>query len=401
MTMKKTTKKKTLMNKMTKKLLPLVAGAALMMAAVTGCGSEAPASGGDSGQSVNLESAEQTEKDTQADTQTDGSSEDAAAGSTADSGSTEEQKDSGSNVDKTESAPVVRIGSLSGPTSMGLVKLMDDAEQGNTQNTYEFAELSTDPSAFVAPLSTGELDIAAVPSNLACVLYNKTEGGIQVLAINNLCVLNIVERGETVNTLADLKGKKVYATGQGAVPEYTLRYLLNQNGIDPDSDVEIQWCADTTEALSYVSADTEAIAMLPQPFATAALAQVEGLRLAIDLNEEWLNLQNGCKQVTGVIVVRKEFAEQNPDAVKIFLSEYEASMNYSLEDTEGAAALIEKSGIVGKAALAQKALPGCHLNYEIGKDMQTSLSGFLKILYDENPASVGGKLPEDDFYYGI
>lgn len=326
----------------------------------------------------------------------------AAPNLTEDTPTSEEGSDSSEDTTVTESDPVtVRVGAMSGPTAMGLVKLMDDAEQGNTANTYEFAELSTDPSAFVAPLTTGELDIAAVPSNLASVLYNNTDGGIQVLSINNLCVLNIVERGDSIQKLADLNGKKLYATGQGAVPEYTLRYLLKQSGLDPDADVEIQWCADTTEALSYVGSDEAAIAMLPQPFATVALAQVEGLRLAIDLNEEWNALDNGCKQVTGVIVVRKEFAEEHPAAVDTFLQEYEASVAYTSEDVEGAAALIETYGIVGKAAVAQKALPGCHLQFESGTDMKNSLEGFLQIVYDENPKAVGGSLPGEDFYYGL
>ena len=293
----------------------------------------------------------------------------------------------------------VRIGGMSGPTSMGLVKLMDDSAAGKTENTYQFADLATDPAAFVAPLTKGELDIAAVPSNLSSVLYNNTNGGVQVLAINNLCVLSIVERGDTVNALADLKGKKIYATGQGAVPEYTLRFLLKQEGMDPDKDIEIQWCADTTEALSYVSSDSEAIAMLPQPFVTAALAQVDDLRIAVDLNDVWQSGNFGCEQVTGVIVARKEFVEAHPEVIETFMKEYEASVKYSVEDVEGASALIEKYGIVAKAAVAKKALPGCHLNFEKGSEMKTSLSGFLKILYDENPKAVGGNLPGDDFYY--
>ena len=293
----------------------------------------------------------------------------------------------------------IRIGGLSGPTAMGLVKLMDDSEQGKTENKYEFAELSTDPAAFVAPLTKGELDIAAVPSNLSSVLYNNTDGGMQVLAINNLCVLSIVERGSSVHELNDLKGKKLYATGQGAVPEYTLRYLLKQAGLDPDKDLEIQWCADTTEALSYVSSDSEAIAMLPQPFVTVALSQVEGLNIAIDLNEVWQAGNYGCDQVTGVIVARKAFVSEHPEAIETFLKEYEASVKYTSEDVDGAAALVEKYGIVAKAAVAKKALPGCHLSFKKGSEMKASLEGFLKILNDENPKAIGGKLPGEDFYY--
>lgn len=300
-----------------------------------------------------------------------------------------------------EEATVVRAGALSGPTAFGLVKLMEDAANGETTNTYEFAELSSDPSTFVAPLASGQIDIAAVPANLASVIYNKTEGGIKILAINNLGVLNIVERGETVSSIADLAGKTVYATGQGATPEYTLRHLLNANGIDPDKDLTIQFCADTTEALSYISQDEAAIAMLPQPFVTAALAQVEGLRVAMDLNDAWAELDNGCDIVTGVIVARSEFVENNPEAVEIFLSEYEDSMVYAMENTSDNAALIEKYGIVAKAAVAEKAFPGCHLNLKTGEDMKASMSGYLQVLFDENPQAVGGALPTDDFYYGV
>lgn len=306
-----------------------------------------------------------------------------------------------------ESTPVqaddvtVRVGAMSGPTAMGMVKLMSDAEAGQTANTYEFAELATDASAFVTPLAQGDLDIAAIPSNLASTLYNKTQGGIQVIATVNTGVLYIVERGESVQSLADLAGKTIYATGQGAVPEYTLRYLLTENGIDADKDVTIQWCADTTEALSYISADENAIAMLPQPFVTAACAQVEGLRVAVDLNDEWEKLDNGCSIITGVVVARKEFVDEHKNQVDAFLEEYEASVAYTSEDVEGAAALIEQYGIVAKAPIAQKALPNCHLLCLKGADMKAALEGFLQVVYDQNPAAVGGELPGDDFYYGL
>ena len=199
----------------------------------------------------------------------------------------------------------VRVGAMSGPTAMGMVKLMKDAEDGAAKNAYEFAELSTDPSTFVAPLTKGDIDIAAVPSNLASVIYNNTNGGVQILAVNTLGVLNIVERGDSVQSIKDLAGKKLYATGQGATPEYTLRHILKQNGIDPDSGLTIQWCADTTEALSYIANDSEAIAMLPQPFATAAMGQVDGLRVAIDLNDAWTEIED-CDIVTGVVVARTD-----------------------------------------------------------------------------------------------
>ena len=294
---------------------------------------------------------------------------------------------------------VVRVGAMSGPTAMSMVKIMDDSEAGNTTVNYEFSELMTDASAFVAPLTKGELDIACIPSNLASVIYNKTEGGIEVLATCNLGVLYVVEKGDSIGTVSDLSGKTVYMTGQGAVPEYTVRYLASQSGLDFDNDINVIWCADTTEALSYINADENAVAVLPQPFVTAACAQVEGLRVALDLNAEWNALENGCNIVTGVVVARKEFAEAHPQIIKDFLKDYEASIAYTASDAEGAAALIEKYGIVAKAPIAQKALPGCNLTFKAGGDMKTALSGFLSILFEQNPASVGGNLPGDDFYY--
>lgn len=299
--------------------------------------------------------------------------------------------------DEGEEKTTIRIGGLSGPTSMGLVKLMEDSASDKLINTYEFAQLSTDPSTFVAPLAKGEIDIAAVPSNLASVIYNKTQGQVVALAVNTLCVLDIVERGEDVQSIADLKGKTIYATGQGATPEYTLKYILSKNDLEAQKDVTIQWCADTTEALSYITKDDKAIAMLPQPFVTVAMSKVEGLRVALDLNDEWNKVNDECKQVTGVIVARKEFVDEYPNQVQEFLDEYKKSIEYLDTNPDESAELIEKYGIV-PSAIAKQAIPKCHIVYEIKDEMKTSLGGFLSVLYDANPASIGGKLPEDDFY---
>lgn len=298
----------------------------------------------------------------------------------------------------TPETATVRIGALSGPTAFGLVNLMNDNETGSAMNTYEFADLSTDPSVFVPALASGNIDIAAIPSNLASVVYNNTQGKIRLLAINTLGVLNIVERGGEIKSVADLAGKKLYSTGEGATPEYTLRYVLSQNGIDPDSGLEIQWCADTTEALSYISQDENAVAMLPQPFVTVAMSKVEGLRIAVDLNDEWAKLNTGCSIVTGVLVVRTAFAEEHPDLLSTFLDEYEASCAYLSEDPDGACSLIEKYGIV-PAAVAAKALPSCSQVCITGADMKDTVGGYYQLLYDSNPQSVGGTIPDDAFYY--
>lgn len=297
----------------------------------------------------------------------------------------------------TEEPVTIRVGAMTGPTSMGMVKLMDDSDNGKSINDYVFS-LQTEATAFAPALTKGEIDIAAVPANLASVIYNNTDGGIKVLAVNATGVLYIVERGNSVTSLADLAGKKLYATGEGATPEFSLRYLLKANGLDGDNAPEIQWCADTTEALSYIANDAEAVAMLPQPFVTAAQAKVSDLRIALNIDEEWQKANDGKSMATGVVVVRTEFAEKYPQQLKTFMEEYAASVEYVNANTEAAAQLIGNYEIV-KAPIALKALPYCNICCLTGSELKDCLGGYLQALYDMNPQSVGGKLPDDGLYY--
>ena len=289
----------------------------------------------------------------------------------------------------------LRVAGLKGPTTMGLVNLMDSDDGAN----YTFSMYGS-ADEFVSKLVTGELDAAAVPANLAATLYQKTQGQVEVACVNTLGVLYIVENGDTVQSVADLKGQTIVTTGKGTTPEYVLRYVLSQNGLDPDKDVTIEYCSEATEALSQVQAGQATIAMLPQPFVTSALSQVEGLRVALDMNEEWQKVA-GSQLVTGVLVVRKDAVEADPDAFEEFLNGYAASVEAANTDLEGTAALCESYGIVAKAALAQKALPECNIVFERGEQMKTDLVNYFQILYDADPSSVGGAMPADDFYYGV
>ena len=289
----------------------------------------------------------------------------------------------------------LRVAGLKGPTTMGLVNLMDSDDGANyTFTMYGAAD------EIVPLLVKGELDAAAVPANLAATLYQKTQGQVEVACINTLGVLYIVENGDTVQSVADLKGQTIVTTGKGTTPEYVLRYVLSQNGLDPDKDVTIEYCSEATEALSQVQAGQATIAMLPQPFVTSALSQVEGLRVALDMNEEWQKVA-GSQLVTGVLVVRKDAVETDPDAFEEFLNGYAASVEAANTDLEGTAALCESYGIVAKAALAQKALPECNIVFERGEQMKTDLVNYFQVLYDADPSSVGGAMPADDFYYGV
>ena len=290
------------------------------------------------------------------------------------------------------------IAALKGPTAMGLVKLMRDSESGETSgNDYTFT-LAGSADEVTPALIKGELDMACVPANLAAVLYNKTEGEIEVLAVNTLGVLYIVENGESVRSMADLKGKTIVAAGKGSTPEYALRYLLAENGIDPDSDVTIDWKSEHSECVAALASGQATIALLPQPFVTVAQGKIEGLRMALDLTKEWDALGNGSSLITGVIVARRAVVEENPAAVNEFLKDYAASVDWVNASTADAAALIGEYGIVD-AAVAEKALPYCNIVCLTGTDLLEALPGYLEVLYNADPAAVGGEMPDNSFYF--
>ena len=290
------------------------------------------------------------------------------------------------------------IAALKGPTAMGLVKLMKDSESGETTgNEYTFT-LAGSADEVTPALLKGELDMACVPANLAAVLYNKTEGEIEVLAVNTLGVLYIVENGESVHSMADLKGKTIVAAGKGSTPEYALRYLLTENGIDPDNDVTIDWKSEHSECVAALASGQTSIALLPQPFVTVAQSKIEGLRMALDLTKEWDALDNGSGLITGVIVARRAVVEENPAAVEAFLKDYAASVDWVNANTADAAALIGEYGIVD-AAVAEKALPYCNIVCLTGADLLEALPGYLEVLYNASPAAVGGEMPDNSFYF--
>ena len=297
-----------------------------------------------------------------------------------------------------EQPAAVRLAALKGPTAMGLVQLLDESENGKAANSYDFL-LAGSADEITPKLIQGEIDIAAVPVNLASVLYSKTNGALELVAVNALGVLYVVEKGgESIQSLADLKGKTVYATGKGSTPEYNLTYLLKSAGLDIEKDLTVEWKSEPTEVVAQMAQEEGAVAMLPQPFVTVAQGQVEDLRVALDLSAQWDGLDNGSRLVTAGLLVRREFAEAHPDAVAKFLEEYAASVDYVNENPAEAAVLVEAQGIV-KAAVAEKAIPYCSLVCITGADMKTAVSGYLQTLYDLKPETVGGAMPDDGFYW--
>lgn len=285
----------------------------------------------------------------------------------------------------------INLGLLNGPTGMGAAKLLSENDAGLTVNHYTVT-LGSDPANDILPkLNNGELDIAALPTNVAANLYNKT-GKVQLLALNTLGVLHILENGNTVNSLADLNGKTLYAINQGTNTEYVLDYLLTQNGLDPDADVDIQW--KTSEEVTSLMASGEIdLCMLPVPAATTVLMQNSDVRDAIDLSDAWTQSGANGTFTMGCVVVRTQFAQENPQAVQDFLAEYEASINYIKDNPEEGASLIEQYGIVPKAAI-----PQANMIFVAGQDMK-SISSYYEVLFAADPESIGGSIPDDGFYY--
>ena len=293
----------------------------------------------------------------------------------------------------------VRVCSLKGPTSMGLVYLMDKAQKGETENHYEFT-MTGAADELVGKIASGDLDIALIPANVASVLYTKTQKNVTVLDINTLGVLYVVASDDSIASVADLKGKTVYMTGKGTTPEYVMNYLLKENGLAA-GDVDLQFKSEATEVASLLKENPEAIGVLPQPFATAACVQNEALKPVVDLTEAWnaLNQDSGSMLVTGVTIVRSDFLRENRSPIQMFLEDHRESAQYAVDHVDETAELVAAAGIVEKAPIAKKALPYCNIVCMTGQEMKDALSGYLNVLYEQDAKSVGGQLPGDDFYY--
>ena len=289
---------------------------------------------------------------------------------------------------------VARVGALSGPTSMGLVSLMKN-------NPDMYFQVETAADALTASIISGDLDIALVPANVAAILYNRTEGGVSVIDINTLSVLYIVSADTSIQSIGDLAGRTIYLTGKGTTPDYALQYLLSANGLSTE-DVTLEYRSEATEVASILADDPSAIGLLPQPFVTVACNQNESLQIVLDLGKEWEKAQENsdmpCSLVTGVTIVRNEFLEEHSDVVVRFMEEHQKSAAFTNENPAEAAQMIVDLGIVANVQVAEQAIPYCGITYLDGQDMMLALAGYLQVLYELNPESVGGEVPSTEFY---
>lgn len=296
----------------------------------------------------------------------------------------------------------VKVAAMKGPTGIGMVKLMQDAKDKKTANNYDFT-IAAAADEFTASLIKGDIQLAAVPCNAAATLYNKSNGKLKVVGINTLGVLYILENQNTTNAITaakDLKGRTIYLTGKGTTPEYTLRYLLKSAGLDPDKDVTMEFKSEAAEvaAAMQLNVNDDVVCMLPQPYVTTVTMNNSDMKVALDVTKEWEKL-NGSEStvVTGVIVVNSDYYNNNKAAVDKFMEEYKSSVDYVNANVDASAQLVEDFGIF-KAAVAKKAIPECNITLVTGSDMKTKVKNYLKVLYDENPNAVGGKMPDDNFY---
>lgn len=293
----------------------------------------------------------------------------------------------------------VRVGSLKGPTSLGILFLMDRAQKGETEHSYEF-RMAVGADELLPLLAKGELDIGLLPANGAAVLYQKTQGAVAVIDVNTLGVLYLVTGTEDIRETSDLKGRTIYLTGKGTTPEASLRYILKCGGLSQE-DYALEFRSEPSEVAALLAENPSAVGLLPQPFVTAALLQNGDLKVVLDLNQEWEKLQGteGSGMVTGVTVVRREFLEENLAAVEEFLQEHRDSVAAAGTDVEKAAALAVEAGIVGAEPVARQAIPQCNIVCITGREMKEALSGYLEVLYHFDQELVGGALPGEDFYY--
>lgn len=372
-----------------KKALSMIMACAMAAALLTGCSASTP------------KTQETTEAVTTADTTTDETAAETTQVKEKEPETTVKGSEAQTSQEEAGEKVTLRVGSMKGPTTMGLVSLMDKSSKEEAEGSYEFT-MVTAADELVGQIVSGNLDIALVPANMASILYKKTNKGIAVINVNTLGVLYVVTADESVETIADLKGKTVYMTGKGTTPDYVFQYLLTANGLNKE-DVTVEYKSEATEVAAVLKEQEGAIGLLPQPFVTVALAQNESLHMAMDLNEEWEKVQgeDGSRLVTGVTVCRKELLDNTDTrkAVELFMDEHYDSASFANLNVKETAELVASAGIIEKAPVAEKAIPYCSIVCLNGAYMKEILPGYLEVLYQQEPSSVGGELPDDGFYY--
>lgn len=308
-------------------------------------------------------------------------------------------KDGGEDSDVTDAPETnyerevkTKIAALNGPTGLGLAEIKAD-------RSYAYdVEYYSDPQEVGPLLIKGEVDIAALPLNMAANLYKKTDGKIKMLAINTLGVLHVLSKDDSIKSVADLKGKTVYSSGQGATPEYIVNYILRKNGLEPGKDVTIEYKTAHNELATLAVEGSVDICILPEPFASKVLAKNESYKRVLDLTAEWGKVSS-AKLAQGCLVARADYIEQNPEIIKEFMSFYEASVNFVNNENNAGAVFLAKNGYFDTPQLAADTIPNCNIVFITGEEMKKTATENFTVLFEANPASVGGEIPADALYY--
>lgn len=371
------------------KVSALLMASVMMMLSLTGCGKTA--AGSETARVLEETTASVAVVETEKEEDTIAEPQIETAQNSSDENKTQEDIAQSNGIE-------VKIGALKGATTIGLASLIAKSQEGETVNQYKVT-METAADTLLPLMIKGELDIALLPANVASVLYHKTDGAITVIDINTLGVLYMVSADDGFKEMSDLEGTTIYLTGKGTTPDYVLQYLLKENGLS--DKVTLEYRAEAAEVAAILATEENSIGLLPQPFVTAAMTQNENLKIIFDCTEEWRKLQGegGSSLVTGVTVVRNEFLAEHGEAVDSFLKEHADSAKKANEDVQTVAEMVEKLGIIEKAAIAEKAIPYCNITCITGEEMKQALSGYLTVLYQQNKESIGGELPEEAFYY--
>ncbi len=290
----------------------------------------------------------------------------------------------------------ITVACMTGPTGMGMAKLMADSEEGNTENNYTF-DVQAAATDILPKFIKGEINIASVPTNVAATVYKQTNGKVRILAVNTYGVLSILEKGNTIDSIDDLKGKTVYSTGKGQNPEFIIKYILSENGIDPENDLKLEFVSSDDLKAKLISGEAE-VAMAPEPLATAVMVQNNQLNRVLSINDEWSKVSEN-QLMMGCVIALDSYISENKEAVEKFLKEYESSIKFAMEKPDEAAVFCAKYKISPSEAIAKKSLPTCNLCFVTGENMKNSVNAYYSVLFSADPKSVGGALPGDDIYY--
>lgn len=288
------------------------------------------------------------------------------------------------------------VAGLKGPSSIGMLRMIESEPVFGEDVETEY-QIVDEPQLMIARIMSGEADIAAVPINLAAVLYNKG-APYRLGAVTGDGLLHIVSSREDIGSVEDLKGKRIYCIAQGSTPEFVLRYVLEKSGIDPDTEVELDFSFDHVAIAPQLIAGKVDLAVLPEPFVSIVASKNPAVQPVIDLQQVWAELSGtGDTYPITATLVRNSLYREHPEALKAFFAAYRESIDWANANPA------EAGGLAGKymempAPIIAKAMPRLNLRYQSPREARSRVEELYQVFHGFAPASVGGTIPGDEFY---